>query len=205
MEQFSYTRPREKLRDKGVRSLSSVELLQILIGSGGRGVSAARIAKSIAQLLERGHGDIAYDKLLAVAGIGHAKACLVIAAIELGKRGEVDSKPDLDNSFSQLQVSIRIMLQYSTCDGNGQIIETRFAEANLVSVRTMFAEALHDGAYSLMVGVGSRSQNIDRIDDTLLTITKKIFETTDLLEIRLDRIWLVNKSARRALKRTALQ
>ena len=82
-------RPREKLIQYGADSLSNTELLAILIGSGTKEVSAIMLANRILALEEKG---ISYltnclpEDLSGIPGMGTAKSCQIIAAIELGKR-----------------------------------------------------------------------------------------------------------------------
>lgn len=84
MEQQIYERPREKLQAKGPRSLTILELLQIIIGSGNREVSSAKLARQVLELLEA--GELRWLNLLKIKGLGVAKACQIIAAVELGTR-----------------------------------------------------------------------------------------------------------------------
>lgn len=85
----SEERPREKLIQHGAESLSNPELLAILIGSGTKEVSAIMLANRILALEEEG---ISYltnclpEELSGIPGMGMAKSCQIIAAIELGKR-----------------------------------------------------------------------------------------------------------------------
>lgn len=85
----SEERPREKLIQCGSESLSNSELLAILIGSGTKDVSAITLANRILALEEEG---ISYltnclpEELSGIPGMGMAKSCQIIAAIELGKR-----------------------------------------------------------------------------------------------------------------------
>ena len=81
-------RPREKLQIMGSIALSDIELLAILIGSGTAKTPAFRLAKNILDLLDRTHGDseILLDDLLTIEGVGIAKATLISAALELGRR-----------------------------------------------------------------------------------------------------------------------
>lgn len=212
MEQIIYQRPREKLRDKGVGSLSTTELLQIIISSGNKGASAARIAKSIVSLFEEQKRPVLYGELLKVPGLGSAKAAQIIAAIEVGDRlrdtfsGVGTEAP----SFPLLKTASKRALEYVTVDGAGKHIQGRTAhipEANLatVSIRKMFADALHDYANSLIVGIGFRSHSLDILEGDTLSIVKMIYDTASLLEIRLDTIWLVNKTTQRAITRKVLE
>lgn len=82
-------RPREKMMGKGPSAMTDAELLAILIGSGTRDMSALELAKALLSkaknnLLHLGELDL--HALQNVRGIGPAKAVVVMAAIELGRR-----------------------------------------------------------------------------------------------------------------------
>lgn len=82
-------RPREKLVHYGSGSLSNGELLAILIGSGTRNRSALTLANRILSMEGQGLSflaDCTPEELCKIEGIGKAKSCKLIAAIELGKR-----------------------------------------------------------------------------------------------------------------------
>lgn len=81
-------RPREKLQKHGSPSLSDIELLAILIGSGTAKTPAFLLAQHILDLLDKTHGDseVLLEDLLAIEGMGMAKATLISAALELGRR-----------------------------------------------------------------------------------------------------------------------
>ncbi|HNY01980.1 MAG TPA: DNA repair protein RadC [Bacteroidales bacterium] len=82
-------RPREKLMLKGRHSLSDTELLAILIGSGTRNESAVDLAKKILRIAQDNLGELSrlsLNDLLAVKGIGRARAVTILAALELGRR-----------------------------------------------------------------------------------------------------------------------
>jgi DNA repair protein RadC len=81
-------RPREKLLRRGAGVLSDAELLAIFLGSGLRGTDAVGSARRLLGdhgplrvLLERPP-----EALLRLPGIGPARACALIAALELGSR-----------------------------------------------------------------------------------------------------------------------
>lgn len=81
-------RPREKLLGRGPAVLSDAELLAIFLSSGQRGADAVTSAR---QLLTR-HGPLRSlleqtpQALLKLPGIGPARACALLAALELGNR-----------------------------------------------------------------------------------------------------------------------
>lgn len=82
-------RPREKLLTKGKESLSDSELLAILINSGSGTDSAVDVAKKVLRLGNDNLdelGKITIKEMMAIKGIGEARAITLIAALELGRR-----------------------------------------------------------------------------------------------------------------------
>jgi DNA repair protein RadC len=79
-----YQRPREKLQNTGIGSLSNVELLQVIIGSGNVRVSGATMARNVEKLIQLDR--LNYQTLMTIHGIGIAKSCQILAAVEIGKR-----------------------------------------------------------------------------------------------------------------------
>ena len=83
------SRPRERLLRNGAGSLSTAELLAILIGSGTEQKDAVQL---MSEGLEYCHNDltrlarITSDELQAFKGIGEAKAVTILAALELARR-----------------------------------------------------------------------------------------------------------------------
>jgi DNA repair protein RadC len=81
-------RPRERMLNSGASSLSNAELIAILLRTGSSRESvlslAFRLLNEVGQL--RGLKSISYEELTAIKGIGPAKALLLIAGLELGKR-----------------------------------------------------------------------------------------------------------------------
>ena len=82
-------RPREKLLARGAGSLSSTELLAILLRTGAGGSTALDVARD---LWQRHHQDWAQltqasaQELARLPGIGPAKAATLMAACEIGRR-----------------------------------------------------------------------------------------------------------------------
>lgn len=81
-------RPRERLKNIGVESLSNEELLSILLKTGTKDYSV----KELSNVLLKQMGSLknlkntTYENLIGIKGIGDAKACLLLAALELGSR-----------------------------------------------------------------------------------------------------------------------
>jgi DNA repair protein RadC len=102
-------RPREKLLARGAPALSDAELLAIFIGCGPRGQSAVDLGRQLLSecgglrgLLDRPSGELAK-----LRGLGPARACALVAALELGtrhlgqqlQRGEALADPDQAGAY----------------------------------------------------------------------------------------------------------
>ena len=190
--------PREKLRKKGAEALSDIELLQAVIGSGGKDNDYKQIAKNLRAVIKKASAaNLTLDDILAVKGIGAAKATIVFAALEFWKREfTVQSRPIIDNAEkAAAQVEfIRNMKQEHfvllTLDGARRLIRTHTVSvgtinATLVHPREIFAPAIEDRANSIVIAHNhpSGSLNIGNKDKE---VTKRIKDVGELLGIKLD-------------------
>lgn len=81
-------RPRERLINKGVDSLTNEELVAILLKTGTKNMSVKELSNYVLKELDTFSDlkNMTFEKLKNIKGIGSAKACELLAAIELGKR-----------------------------------------------------------------------------------------------------------------------
>ena len=83
-------RPREKMLQKGVSSLSDAELIAILINSGNSTETAVQLSQRILCSVDNNLNALGKlsvkDLTVGFKGIGQAKALAISAALELGKR-----------------------------------------------------------------------------------------------------------------------
>lgn len=82
-------RPIEKAIKYGFDKISNAELIALIIHTGTKSKSAKEIAEEILSKDPEGIRQLAHyevEELEAIAGIGHAKAARLLAAVELGKR-----------------------------------------------------------------------------------------------------------------------
>src|SRR5690554_4979491 len=89
-------RPREKALKYGINSLSSIELLAIIINAGTKNKSALELA---ATLVYNHHGlanlaTLEHPNQMQTPGIGKTKALQILAALTLGKRLHLASKEE---------------------------------------------------------------------------------------------------------------
>lgn len=81
-------RPREKVKELGIRSLSHRELLALVLRSGIKGKSALDLADELLKQANGIHGlvGLEYDQLIKISGIKSAKASEICAITELSRR-----------------------------------------------------------------------------------------------------------------------
>lgn len=110
-------RPREKLRKIGASQLSNAELLAILIQNGTRDRSALDLAM---EMMDKSHNKMAQlarsstRELMKTSGIGMAKAIIIQAALELGRRRIADEH--LSSETITGSASVAKYLQFKLMD-----------------------------------------------------------------------------------------
>jgi DNA repair protein RadC len=90
-------RPREKLIQKGMPSLSDAELLAILISSGTKKKSAVDLGRELLSIVNNNLnalGKLSVSDLTKLHGIGQARAVTIAAALELGRRRKLAEIPE---------------------------------------------------------------------------------------------------------------
>ena len=191
-------KPREKLQSKGAAALSDVELLQAVIGSGGKGNDYKQIAKNLSAVIKKvGAANLTLDDVKAIKGIGVAKATKVYAALEFWRRQFTKQTAPLidttESAAAQLD-SIRDKKQeyfvMLTLDGARRLINLRIITigtllSSLVHPREVFAPAIEDRAASIIIAHNHPSGMLD-ISDQDREVTRRIRQCGELLGIRLD-------------------
>jgi DNA repair protein RadC len=80
-------RPREKMLRFGPRGMSHAELLAVVLGSGIRGRNVLRLAEDlVARYGAQGLASLTLEEWAANPGLGRARACQMMAVVELGRR-----------------------------------------------------------------------------------------------------------------------
>ena len=198
--------PREKLQARGAEGLSDYELLMAIIGSGNKQADVSKIARDIKKLLANKSGDITYDDLMNIVGLGPAKATELMASLELCKRQlKLFDAPIIDSPAKavELLADIRDKRQeYFACvtlDGANRLIEKRTITigtltASLVHPREVFADAITDRAASIIVAHNHPSGNLQP-SDADRAVTERLREAGELLGIALTDHIIVTKSS----------
>lgn len=106
-------RPREKLLDKGARTLSSAELLAILLRTGTGKMNVVEVARELLKSAGSSLHAVStmpLERLCEISGIGPDKAATVSAAFELGRRSEAERVASDRMTISSPKDVFRLML-----------------------------------------------------------------------------------------------
>lgn len=190
-------RPREKLINLGPKSLTSAELLAILISSGNKRKSALDIAREILADCEEKVDNLcrlSYSDLLKYEAIGEAKAVTIAAAMELGRRrenvavGQILSSVDIFKAVVSKVVDesreFAYALYLNKSNGLIRIVNVGIGgiDTTLVDNRIVIGEALRLNATAIALVHNHPSGNMtpSKEDDNL---TKNLQEACKLMNI----------------------
>lgn len=154
-------RPREKLQKKGAASLSVEELVATILGRGIAGADVRVISKAVADIIAKHKAELKLEHLVAVPGMGVAKAAQILAAFELARRFLVKDTVKITHARDVLPLLADIagkQQEYFVCislNGAHEVIEKRIVTIGLldrspVHPREVFADVIVDRAAAVI-------------------------------------------------------
>jgi len=193
-ELSSVDRPREKLLAKGEGALSDAELLAVLLGSGTKQFSVLNLSVKILSALNGELATADTKTLLEVNGVGRAKACQVVAAIELGRRHLSRRRAvirDAEDALPYLAGIRNERQEHFVClslNGANEVLATRVVtvgllDSNQVHPREVFADPITDRAASILCAHNHPSGTLEASPEDL-AITKRLVKAGEVLGIR---------------------
>jgi DNA repair protein RadC len=134
----------------GPSALSDGELLGLLFGIGNREKTAVELAGEVISEAGGLHGlyDVSVHELVRVKGIGEAKACIIMAAMELGRRIGQVRNPGRPMISSPADVDRLLRGRIANLDRENFVVvllntKNEVIESSLVSVGTLSAALVH--------------------------------------------------------------
>jgi DNA repair protein RadC len=192
-------RPRERLLAEGPEALSSAELLGILFGIGSKEKTAVELASELISA----NGDlfglynVSVHDLIKTHGIGEAKACIVLAAVEFGKRlgrvrnpgrpvisspADVDgllrgriANHDRENFVAVLLNTKNEVIEFPT-------ISVGTLSASLIHPREVFKPAIRASAASVVLAHNHPSGKVDPSREDR-EVTKRLVSAAEIIGI----------------------
>ena len=196
-------RPREKMISLGCAKLSNAELLAIILRTGNKDMSVVDLSNKIINLDKiegiRGLSNITVQELSKLKGVGQAKACQIVASIELGKRISkaenkskctVKSPQEISNIFMEelryLKKEIFKILLLNTKNDIISDIDISIGSLNssIVHPREVFIEAIKRSANKIILMHNHPSGNPKPSNEDK-EITSRLVKTGDIVGIQI--------------------
>lgn len=192
-------RPRKRLLQAGPEALSSAELLAMLGGSGGGEAGALELAGEV--ISETGglaglRGASVYD-LLELRGVGVAKACTIVAAVEFARRliaargperPVVSSPADVDGLLRgriadlDRECFVCVLLNTKNEVIGSPTISVGTLSSSLVHPREVFKPAIKASAASVILAHNHPSGKVGPSHEDI-ALTKRLAEAGETLGI----------------------
>ena len=194
--------PYKKTMRYGISQLSIVEIISILIRSGTKNESALEVSRSLMNLADNDLNNLSrlsIQEMRKIKGIGDAKAIIIAAALELGKRknssisinktvirSSLDITTYLRNTFEDLgyEIFAVVLLNRANVIIHFEIISRGGITGTVADPRIILKLAIDHKATSFIICHNHPSGNLQpsKADEI---ITKKIAEASGLLDIKL--------------------
>jgi DNA repair protein RadC len=194
-------RPREKLLSKNPSFLTDSELLAIIINSGSRERSALDLAREVLKVSQNSLAELAkrsIHDLKKIKGIGPAKAIMIAAALELGRRRQASrplEKPVIRDSTEianylkvvfqdyRLEIFAVVFLNRANKINHFEIISQGGITGTVADPRIILKKALEMDAVNIILCHNHPSGSLkpSRADEEL---TAKIKEASSYFDIK---------------------
>ena len=196
-------RPQEKMLYGGAGGLSNSELLALIIRTGTGDKSAIRLADEVISYANENTGGLGaaeVRELTEIEGIGEAKACSIVAAMELSKRlisdrqGAFrervrDSRQVAELLMEEMMYEKRELFMTINLDSklriqSKSVISIGNVDSAPVHPREVFAPAIRRGASAVVVAhnhpSGDPTPSAQDID-----VTKRLIAASEIIGIKL--------------------
>ncbi len=194
-------RPRERLINNGPKSLSNAELMAILLRTGMKGenvlVMAQRLLATFGDL--DGLARISIHDLCSARGVSEAKACQLLAAIELGRRvsmPRLEDRPIIGSAQDFFDLLSPIMAHLPREEFRVVLLDTKkhvidieelysgSVDSSVVRSAEVFGSALRRNCPAIAIAHNHPSGDPAPSPEDILT-TRNLVQAAKLLEIDL--------------------
>lgn len=187
--------PREKLAKKGASALNVDELLAVVLGRGVSGKSVFELSRELASFLETQPRVPSVDDLCKIKGLGYAKACQVVACLELSSRFLLAKKCESARTpeecmryFSFMKFELQenfamISLNSANIVLSTHVLTRGVVDHTLAHPREAFVRAIEDRAVAVIFAHNHPSGALHPSGDDL-ALTRILCNSGKLLQIK---------------------
>lgn len=212
--------PREKAIKYGIASLNNNELLALVLKSAYKDRNVFELAEDVLTLANgfRNLLSLSYEELISIKGIKQAKALEIMAILEISKRlSKVDRiceaqllNPDKVVEWIRFNVGYSNQEEFFVVylNGKGSIIKSEVLykgskNSSIVAVDEILRKAIILKASGIVVAHNHPSDNVEpSVAD--INVTKKLYESSLLVDIPLLDHIIIGKSAYYSFKQNKI-
>lgn len=188
------TLPRERLEKDGPESLSTSDLLALILGRGTAEKNVFALSEELAEFLSKAARRPNLEELCQIGGLGRAKASQVLACLELSSRFFLGSRMANVTSPGALLPHLAFLkfrrqecfvaVSLSSCNGILGIhpVTSGLADRTQVHAREVFSEAIRDRACCIIVAHNHPSGSLIASEEDK-RVTRSLCEAGRILEI----------------------
>lgn len=193
IEELENEREREKLERVGAKAMSDKDLIKLIISTGTNSHSLDEIADNILVLLDKDE-DIDINRLRLIPGIGKAKAAMLVASLEIGRRKNkrkpkpILSPQDIFSEIRHFSSRDQEQLIVLCLTGAHEIIDIKVATVGLldrtvVHPREVFTYPIRERAAAIAIAHNHPSGRLIPSEEDK-NVTKRIVSCGKLLGIK---------------------
>lgn len=192
-------KPRERLKNYGVSSLSNEELISIILRTGTKSLSVKDLSQNILKEISD-LKDLTINKLLQIKGIGEVKAITLIASIELGKRLYTKSIIKKDIKLTNVESVYSLFKDYFNdlkqeqfiviyLDTKKKLIDYKILFIGTIDQSTVHPREIFKNAYlmsaSFIICIHNHPSGVSSPSNEDILLTSKLYEISKLMLIPL--------------------
>lgn len=192
-------RPRERMLKQGAQALSSGELVAIILRTGSNRESALQLAQSLLSNIGgiENFKQITIEELVAIHGIGQAKAVQLLAAVELGRRvleitpavkyairKPQDAAKYVSDDLKHLQQEhfVILLLDTKNCVISQELITVGTLNSSIVHPREVFKPAIKKSVSAIIL-VHNHPSGDSTPSKEDIEVTKRLIKAGQLIGI----------------------
>jgi DNA repair protein RadC len=209
-----HDRPREKLRERGPAGLTDEELVTAILGRGMENIDVRTIAKQVTGLIREHQTSLTLDHLLAVPGMGLAKASQILSAFELARRYLIRETVKIQCAKDALPLLADIAdkpQEHFVCislNGANEVIQKRVVTIGLldkspIHPREVFADVIADRAAAVILAHNHPSGELEP-SAADLSVHDQLSEAAKILGIRVLDHLIVSRKGYYSFKESGL-
>ena len=196
-------RPQEKMVFSGAGALSNSELLALIIRTGTGRKSAIGLAEEVITYAADNMGDLGkaeVKELTAIDGIGEAKACSIVAAMELARRTASERQTAARLRIRDSRQAAEILMEEMVCEKrevfvalnlnaklqveSRSVISIGSIDSTAVHPREVFGPAVRRGAAAVIVAHNHPSGDPSPSPQDI-EATSRLIDASEVLGIKL--------------------